>query len=93
MHGPGPAIAGAQWLSHRGVYAVGSDTVAFEKVPNPSMPVHVHLLVDSGIHIIECLNLDELAEAHAYHFVFVALPLKILGATASPIRPIGLVPA
>ena len=90
VHGPGPAIGGAQWLSQRGVYAVGSDTVAFEKVPNPSMPVHVHLLVDSGIHIIECLNLDELARARAYEFVFVALPLKILGATASPIRPIAV---
>jgi len=93
VKGPGPAIDGAQWLSRRGAYAVGSDTVAFEKVPNPSMPVHVHLLVESGIHIIECLNLDELAAARAYEFVFLALPLKILGATASPIRPVALVPA
>jgi len=92
VHGPGPAIGGAEWLSHRGPYAVGSDTVAFEKVPDPSMPVHVHLLVESGVHIIECLNLDELAAARAYEFVFVALPLKIQGATASPIRPVALVP-
>jgi len=91
VHGPGPAISGAQWLSARGVYAAGSDTVAFEKVPNPNMPVHVHLLVESGIHIIECLNLDDLAAARAYEFTFVALPLKILGATASPIRPVALV--
>ena len=93
VHGPGPAIGGAQWLSRRGPYAVGSDTVAFEKVPNPSMPVHVHLLVESGIHIIECLNLDALAEARVYEFVFLALPLKIVGATASPIRPVALVRA
>jgi len=91
VHGPGPAISGAQWLSARGVYAAGSDTVAFEKVPNPNMPVHVHLLVESGIHIIECLNLDDLAAARAYEFTFVALPLKILRATASPIRPVALV--
>ena len=93
VHGPGPAIGGAQWLSDRGPYAVGSDTVAFEKVPDPSMPVHVHLLVDSGVHIIECLNLDELAAARVYEFVFLALPLKIVGATASPIRPVALAPA
>jgi kynurenine formamidase len=91
VHGPGPAISGAEWLSARGIYAAGSDTVAFEKVPDPSMPVHVHLLVESGIHIIECLNLEELAAAKAYEFLFVALPLKIRGATASPIRPIALV--
>jgi kynurenine formamidase len=91
VHGPGPAIAGAQWLSARGVFAVASDTVAFEKVPDPSMPVHVHLLVEKGIHIMECLNLEELASARAYEFVFVAMPLKIRGATASPIRPVALV--
>jgi len=61
VRGPGPSIAGARWLSSKGVFAGGSDTVAFEKVPDPAMPVHVHLLVESGIHIIECLNLEALA--------------------------------
>jgi kynurenine formamidase len=88
--GPGPGLPGAQWLSRRGVYAAGSDTVAFEKVPDAAMPVHVHLLVESGIHIIECLNLEELAAARVFEFLFVALPLKLLGATASPIRPVAL---
>jgi len=92
VHGPGPARAGAEWLSARGIFAAGSDTVAFEKVPDPNMPVHVHLLVERGIHIIECLNLEELAAARLYEFLFVALPLKIRGATASPIRPVAVVP-
>jgi kynurenine formamidase len=91
VHGPGPAIAGAQWLSSRGIFAAGSDTVAFEKVPDPAMPVHVHLLVENGIHIIECLNLEDVACAGVREFLFVALPLKIEGATASPIRPIAVV--
>lgn len=91
VKGPGPAIAGARWLSERGVFAVGSDTVAFEKVPDPSMPVHVHLLVEKGIHIIECLNLEALAAAGVHEFLFVALPLKLRGATASPIRPVAIV--
>jgi len=91
VHGPGPAIEGARWLSSRGVFAAGSDTVAFEKVPDPSMPVHVHLLVESGIHIIECLNLEELAAAKQYEFTFIAAPLKIVGATGAPVRPIAVV--
>jgi len=91
VRGPGPGRAGAEWLSRRGVFAAGSDTVAFEKVPDPAMPVHVHLLVESGIHIIECLNLEELAAARIYEFLFLALPLKIRGATASPIRPVAVV--
>jgi len=88
--GPGPELEGARWLSKHGVFAAGSDTVAFEKVPVASMPVHVHLLVESGIHIIEALNLEELARDHIYEFVFVAAPLKIRGGTGSPIRPLAL---
>ena len=87
--GPGPELEGAQWLSARKVFAAGSDTVAFERVPS-AMPVHVHLLVESGIHIIEVLNLEELAAASVYQFVFVAAPLKIRGGTGSPIRPLAL---
>jgi len=68
------------------VFAAGSDTIAFEYVPNPAMPVHVHLLVESGIHIIEALNLEEVAREHIYEFLFVAAPLRFRGGTGSPIR-------
>jgi kynurenine formamidase len=88
--GPGPEAEGARWLSRRGVFAAGSDTIAFEKVPAASMPVHVHLLVESGIHIIEALNLEELARDHIYEFALVAAPLKIRGGTGSPLRPLAL---
>lgn len=90
-HGPGPSIDGARWLSERGVFAAGSDTLAFEKIPLPTMPVHVHLLVESGIHIMECLNMEELAAAGVREFLFVAAPLKIRGATGAPMRPLAFV--
>ena len=93
VRGPGPALDGAKWLSTRKVFAAGSDTVAFEKVPDAAMPVHVHLLVESGIHIVECLDLEALAAARAFTFAFIAAPLKIQGATGSPIRPLALVEA
>jgi kynurenine formamidase len=57
------------------------------------MPVHVHLLVESGIHIIECLDLEALAAARVFTFAFIAAPLKIQGGTGSPIRPLALVEA
>jgi kynurenine formamidase len=91
VRGPGPVLEGARWLSAQGIFAAGSDTVAFERLPDPAMPVHVHLLVESGIHIIECLNLDELAAAGVAEFLFIALPLKIRGATGSPVRPVAIV--
>jgi kynurenine formamidase len=88
---PGPGLAAAQWLSNQGVFAAGSDTVAFEKSPVAEMPVHVHLLVESGIHIIECLNLEELAADGVAEFLFVGVPMKIRGATGAPVRPLALV--
>lgn len=91
VRGPGPALAGAQWLSGHGIFAAGSDTVAFEHVPNPAMPVHVHMLVERGIHLIENLNLEELSAGSVNEFLFIAAPLRIEGGTGSPVRPIAVV--
>ncbi len=90
VRGPGPGEDGAKWLSGLGVFAVGSDTIAFEKVPSAGMAVHAHLIVDCGIHIFECLNLEELAAAGISEFLFVAAPLKIRGGTGSPVRPFAI---
>lgn len=89
--GPGPGLAAARWLSARKVFAAGSDTVAFERVPDARMPVHVHLLFESGIHIVENLNLEELARDGVREFLFIAAPLKIRGGTGAPLRPLALV--
>ncbi len=89
--GPGPEEPAARWLSSRRIYAAGSDTLAFERVPAANMPVHIHLLVESGIHIIENLNLEELARDNVSEFLLVAAPLKIRGGTGSPLRPVALV--
>ncbi len=88
---PGINREAAEWLSGKGVFAAGSDTIAFEFVPAPRMPVHIHLLVESGIHIIEALNLETLSEEAFHEFVFVAAPLRLRGGTGSPIRPVALV--
>jgi kynurenine formamidase len=90
VRGPGPEEPGARWLSAHGIFAAGSDTIAFERVPNSGMPVHVHLLVESGIHIMEALNMEELAAKRVYEFLFIAAPLKIRGGTGSPIRPLAI---
>jgi kynurenine formamidase len=90
MRGPGPAEPGARWLSSKGVFAAGSDTVNFELAPSRTMPAHIHLLVESGIYIMECLNLEELAADKVFEFIFIATPLKIRGGTGSPIRAFAL---
>jgi kynurenine formamidase len=88
---PGVSPDGARWLIERGAGVVGSDTPAFEVAPPVGDSVHAMLLVDAGIPIIENLALDELAADGGGEFLFVALPLRLEGATGSPIRPIALV--
>jgi kynurenine formamidase len=92
---PGVAEAGALWLAQRRVHAAGADTIAFERLPPQTghslLPAHRILLVDSGIYIIETLALDELAQAQAYEFTLVVIPLNLIGATGSPVRPQALV--
>ena len=57
-----------------------------------TLPGHVILLVRYGIYIIENLYLEELARDQRYEFTFICLPLKLRGATGSPVRPIAVVP-
>ena len=68
--------------------------MAFEQIPagggHRVLPVHRVLLVEHGIHIIENVNAEELAAARAYTFTFVCLPLRLVGATGSPVRPIAI---
>lgn len=87
---PGVTLEGARWLSAQGIFLAGADTVALEKVPNPPLPVHCHLLFERGIHILEIANLEEIARAGISEFLFVCLPLKIRGATGCPVRPIAV---
>ena len=90
---PGITLDGAKWLSERGVRASGCDTVAYEHMPNPSLDVHVHLLVEHGISIMEVMNLRPVVDAQAWDFFFMAAPLRIKGGTGSPIRPLAFVSA
>ena len=91
---PGPDESAARWLADRRVHVAGSDTLAFEWLApgagHSRLPVHVILLVENGIHIIEVLDLEELAAAGVHEFLFVCSPLKLVGATGSPVRPLAL---
>jgi len=96
---PGPGLDAAEFLIRQGARIVGNDTLTFEKRPpvvnSPSFqvfPVHMRLIADSGIYIVENLNLEELAAAKAYEFAVVVPPLKVKGGTGSAVRIFALVP-
>lgn len=92
---PGVGAAGATWLAEHRVRAAGAETVAFEHLRpgagHALLPAHRILLVEHGIHIIEALDLDELAAAGVHEFLFLLAPLKLVGATGSPVRPLAVV--
>jgi kynurenine formamidase len=92
---PGVDPSGAELIASWGARVTGHDSVAYEQIHpgagHSLLPVHRILLVENGIHIIENLNLDELARDQVYEFLFTVSPLKIVGATGSPVRPVAVV--
>jgi kynurenine formamidase len=94
---PGVGEDGAQWLAAHRPAAVGADTIAFECLPpgkgHAVLPAHRILLVDAGINIIETMNLEELAADRVHEFTLVLAPLRLVGATGSPMRPLAVVAA
>ncbi len=97
LRGAGMKGEVSQWLADAGVLAVGADNMAWDHASGEdpdlgiSLPGHVILLVRSGVYIIENVFLEELAAAGAHDFTFICAPLKIRGATGSPVRPVALV--
>jgi kynurenine formamidase len=96
---PGPGVGGAQFLVDHGARVVGNDTLTFEQRPpllfTPTFqifPVHMLLIADNGINIIENFFLEELAAERVYEFLLVVPPLKIRGGTGSGLRSFALVP-
>jgi kynurenine formamidase len=94
---PGPDISAARWLLERGVIATGTDTETYEVQPAPDpgptgnpQPVHTLLLIDHGIYLLESLDLEAVARAGVHEFLFIALPLKIHGATGSMVDPVAI---
>ncbi len=92
---PGVGEAGAQWLASHQPLAAGADSIAFEQLQpgkgHATLPAHRVLLVENGIHIIETMNLEAIAADGVVEFTFVGVPLPLVGATGSPIRPLAVV--
>ena len=86
---PGVGREAAIWMYEQGMAVLGADTTGAEPVPlkDPAQSTHRAMLVDRGVHLIENLYLEELGASSAVCGLFIALPLKITGATGSWMRP------
>jgi len=74
----------AEWLQARGVKLVGLDLPSVDPIDSKILQNH-HALARCGIAIIESLDLQTV-EAGIYNFA--ALPLKIAGGDAAPVRAV-----
>lgn len=89
---PGLVLESAKWITSKGIVSVGADNEAVEKTPadDPDLwlPVHCHLLAEAGVTQMECLNLEELAADKLYEIGFIGAPIRLRGATGTPLRPL-----
>jgi kynurenine formamidase len=103
--GPRPAgegLAGLDasclpWLHRRGVAALGCDGVSDvlpSRVPDEFLPIHSVAIVAMGLHLLDNLQLDDLAvaclEEGRIEFHLTIAPLILQHGTASPVNPIAL---
>ncbi len=91
---PGIGTLAGQWLANQKVVIIGADNFGVEVVPfakaDTNWPVHLMMLKENGIYLLESLNLEELSRDAVYEFTFVFSPLPIKGATGSPGNPIAI---
>jgi kynurenine formamidase len=90
------------WIRDSGVAAIAADNYAVEAFPpriapsgTPALPLHELCLFRLGVHLGELWWLTELAEhlrsQHRSRFLLTAPPLRLPGATGSPLTPIATV--
>ena len=87
-----------RWLHERRVAVLGSDGVS-DAIPNTDaenwpMPIHQCGIVAIGLHLLDNLRLDSLAQACAsrnrWAFFFTIAPLLVKRGTGSPVNPIAI---
>lgn len=87
----------AELLTERQVAVLGSDTnadTAPSRTEGVDFPMHVLAVNAMGLHLLDYLQLDPLAETCArldrWEFLCVVAPLRIPGGTGSPVNPIAI---
>ncbi|HXM58071.1 MAG TPA: cyclase family protein [Candidatus Dormibacteraeota bacterium] len=91
---PGIDVESARWLADQGVVLVGADNFAVEALPAASgepVPVHLAMLQERGVYLLELVDLEPLAAAGAWTFTFVLAPLRITGGVGSPVNPLAII--
>ena len=84
---PGLSAAAARYLLKKKVSLVGIDSPSIDIGKDSKFPVH-HILLKGGVLILE--NLCNLGKIPRSYFRLIVLPLKLRGATGSPVRAVAI---
>ena len=93
---PGLGLEAALGLARRDVCLIGADNAAVEamswqgRATTANNVVHQHLIRDFGIHLLEMMNLEELARDEVRECLLVIAPLPFHGGVGSPVVPVAL---
>jgi kynurenine formamidase len=95
INSPGITLDVAKYLVEvGGAMILAGDNLSVEQAPSPDpnnwVPVHTYCLTERGAPLIEFVNCEELASSGLYEFCFIGSPLKIRGATGTPLRPLAI---
>ena len=72
------------WLGAHGIRLLGLDIPSVDAIDSHELPLH-HALAKAGIHILESLDLSAVP---AGEYELIALPLRIVGGDAAPVRAV-----
>lgn len=101
---PGLGSSGALYLVEQGMALIGADNTGIHgygarKYPLESDPpnpkagladLHVSLLRNLGIYMLEMMDLSSLAAAGVFECLLAVAPLMVVGATGAPVNPIAV---
>jgi kynurenine formamidase len=84
---PGLSIDAAKYLAYKRINLVGIDSPSVDLGKDSNFSAH-HILLSNNILIVE--NLCNLEKISGVYFKLIVLPLKLRGATGSPVRAIAI---
>jgi kynurenine formamidase len=84
----------AEWIGEQDFALIGADNIAVEFGPSPdpmnAAPMHVELIRNRGIFLMELLDLERLAGLGRQDFMLCVAPMPLVGGVASPVNPVAV---
>ena len=72
------------WLGAQGIRLLGLDIPSVDTIESQDLPIH-HALAAAGVHVLESLDLSAVPPGV---YELIALPLRIVGSDAAPVRAV-----